>query len=69
MERERLGCSFLLRSGSHLLLHQANGDRDMQEERDIVVKRVIPKLRKICLERDVSFSYVDLRWYELSDVA
>jgi hypothetical protein len=36
--------------------------RDMQEERDLIVKRVIPAVRKLCQERDISFSYVDLRW-------
>ena len=36
---------------------------DMQEERDLMVKKVFPKLRKLCDERDVSMSYVDLRWY------
>jgi len=35
---------------------------DMQEERDLMVKKVFPKLRKLCDERDVSMSYVDLRW-------
>lgn len=35
---------------------------DMQEERDLMVKRVFPKLRKLCDERDVNLSYVDLRW-------
>jgi preprotein translocase subunit SecA/nephrocystin-3 len=35
---------------------------DMQSERDTLVKTVIPKLRKLCMERDVAFSYVDLRW-------
>ncbi len=34
----------------------------MQDERDLMVKHVIPKLRKICTERDIGFSYVDLRW-------
>eukprot|EP00727_Mastigamoeba_balamuthi_P008715 m51a1_g4466 hypothetical protein (1454) ;mRNA; f:212409-226250 len=36
--------------------------RDMREERDRIVKLVIPKLRKVCMERDVVLSYVDLRW-------
>eukprot|EP01125_Pyxidicula_operculata_P002218 TRINITY_DN12128_c0_g1_i1.p1 TRINITY_DN12128_c0_g1~~TRINITY_DN12128_c0_g1_i1.p1 ORF type:complete len:1329 (+),score=297.48 TRINITY_DN12128_c0_g1_i1:94-4080(+) len=36
--------------------------RDMQAERDWIVKWTIPKLRKICSERDVVLSYVDLRW-------
>jgi hypothetical protein len=35
----------------------------MQQERDLLVKMTVPKLRKMCMERDVIFSYVDLRWY------
>lgn len=35
---------------------------DMQNERDLLVRSVIPKLRRMCVERDLSFSYVDLRW-------
>lgn len=36
--------------------------KDMNEERDIVVKRIIPKLRKLCSERDIVLTCVDLRW-------
>ncbi|HSB09187.1 MAG TPA: DUF4062 domain-containing protein [Blastocatellia bacterium] len=36
--------------------------RDMQEERDELVKRVFPRLRKICQKRGVAWSEVDLRW-------
>lgn len=36
--------------------------RDMQEERDLIVKKVFPRIRKICVDRDIGFSYVDLRW-------
>ena len=36
--------------------------RDMKEERDILVKRVFPQLRKICEERQVTWGEVDLRW-------
>jgi hypothetical protein len=36
--------------------------KDMQEERDQIVKHVIPVIRKLCAERDVTFSFVDLRW-------
>jgi len=42
--------------------------KDMQAEREIIVKRVIPKLRKLCGERDVVLSYVDLRWFFLSSI-
>lgn len=36
--------------------------KDMQEERDLLVKRVIPRLKRLCSERDVVLTYVDLRW-------
>ncbi|MCX6879370.1 MAG: tetratricopeptide repeat protein [Verrucomicrobia bacterium] len=36
--------------------------RDMQKERELLVKNVFPELRRICDERFVSFTEVDLRW-------
>lgn len=36
--------------------------RDMQAERELLVKKVFPELRRICDERFVSFTEVDLRW-------
>ena len=36
--------------------------KDMQEEREILVKHVFPQLHKLCNERSVSFTEVDLRW-------
>ncbi|MBI3517463.1 MAG: DUF4062 domain-containing protein, partial [Proteobacteria bacterium] len=36
--------------------------RDMAEDRDVLVKRVFPKLRKLCADRGVPWSEVDLRW-------
>jgi tetratricopeptide (TPR) repeat protein len=36
--------------------------RDMQGEREELVKRVFPQLRKLCEERDVTWGEVDLRW-------
>jgi nephrocystin-3 len=36
--------------------------RDMQKERDYLVKHVFPELRKRCRERAVEFVEVDLRW-------
>jgi len=36
--------------------------KDMNEERDNIVKRIIPKLRKLCSERDIVLTCVDLRW-------
>lgn len=36
--------------------------RDMMQEREVLVKKVFPQLRKLCSERFVAFSEVDLRW-------
>jgi nephrocystin-3 len=36
--------------------------RDMQAERDILIKRIFPQLRKLCEERAVTWTEVDLRW-------
>ena len=36
--------------------------RDMQAEREVLVKQVFPELRKLCDERGVVFTDVDLRW-------
>ena len=36
--------------------------RDMREDRDELVKRVFPRLRKICEDRHVAWGEVDLRW-------
>ena len=36
--------------------------RDMHAEREELVKRVFPQLRKLCEERGVGWAEVDLRW-------
>ncbi|MFH2057647.1 MAG: tetratricopeptide repeat protein [Pseudomonadota bacterium] len=36
--------------------------QDMQEERDVLIKDIFPQLRKMCMERGVGFTEVDLRW-------
>src|SRR5713101_5137500 len=36
--------------------------RDMQFEREELVKQVFPRLRKLCVSRGVSWSEIDLRW-------
>jgi nephrocystin-3 len=36
--------------------------RDMMQERELLVKQVFPELRRICAERFVTFTEVDLRW-------
>ncbi len=36
--------------------------RDMQAERELLIKRIFPELRAICAKRFVTFTEVDLRW-------
>ena len=36
--------------------------RDMQDERNYLMKRTFPKLRKLAAERDVTLTELDLRW-------
>jgi tetratricopeptide (TPR) repeat protein len=36
--------------------------RDMQREREHLIKNVFPRLRKLCESRDVTWHEVDLRW-------
>src|SRR6516164_7401675 len=36
--------------------------RDMDEEREELIKRVFPKLRRFCEERGLGWTDVDLRW-------
>jgi tetratricopeptide (TPR) repeat protein len=35
---------------------------DMHDERDILIKKIFPQLRKLCEERAVTWTEVDLRW-------
>ncbi len=35
---------------------------DMQEERDLLVKKTFPAIKRLCQRRNVDFSVVDLRW-------
>lgn len=36
--------------------------KDMEEERDYLVKNIFPRVRTVCRRRGVQFSEVDLRW-------
>ena len=36
--------------------------RDFSEEREMIIKKVFRELNRICLDRGVFFTYVDLRW-------
>ncbi len=46
----------------HIRVFISSTFRDMQAERDELIKRVFPALRKLCESRGVSWSEVDLRW-------
>ena len=35
---------------------------DFQDEREILIKKAFREVNRICLDRGVFFSYVDLRW-------
>ncbi len=43
--------------------------RDMQADRDVLVKKIFPQLRKLCEERAVTWTEVDLRWGITSEEA
>ncbi len=43
--------------------------KDMQRERDHLVKHVFPRLRELCVQRGVSFTDIDLRWGITSEQA
>jgi hypothetical protein len=36
--------------------------RDMQAEREELLKRILPRVRKLCAQRGVNWNEVDLRW-------
>jgi nephrocystin-3 len=36
--------------------------RDLQAERDELIKKVFPRIRKECHRRGVEFTEIDLRW-------
>lgn len=36
--------------------------RDLQEERDYLVRKIFPEIRSLCRDRGVTFTDVDLRW-------
>lgn len=46
----------------HIRVFVSSTFRDMQAERDLLVKRVFPQLRNLCAERAVAWTEVDLRW-------
>ena len=52
----------LLSEKHHIRIFISSTFRDMQAERDLLIKRTFPELRRRCRERGVEFTEVDLRW-------
>src|SRR5881628_3454508 len=50
------------RSDRQIRVFVSSTFRDMQEEQDILIKKIFPQLRKLCEERAVTWTEVDLRW-------
>lgn len=49
-------------SGREIRVFVSSTFRDMQEDRDWLVKQVFPQLRRLCESRGVTWGEVDLRW-------
>jgi len=47
---------------SELRLFISSTFRDLQEEREHLVKKIFPEIRALCRERGITFTEVDLRW-------
>ena len=46
----------------HIRVFISSTFRDMQDERNVLVLKTFPKLRKLCESRGVTWGDVDLRW-------
>lgn len=46
----------------HIRVFVSSTFLDMQEERNVLIKKIFPQLRKKCEERAVTWTEVDLRW-------
>lgn len=46
----------------HIRLFLSSTFQDLQDERDYLMRRTFPELRKIAAERDVTLTELDLRW-------
>ncbi|MGE3800804.1 MAG: tetratricopeptide repeat protein [Candidatus Kapaibacterium sp.] len=49
-------------STNELRLFISSTFRDMQEEREHLVKKIFPEIRALCRERGITFTEIDLRW-------
>jgi nephrocystin-3 len=52
----------LISEKRHIRVFISSTFRDMQAERDLLIKKTFPELRRRCRERGVEFTEVDLRW-------
>lgn len=46
----------------HIRMFLSSTFQDLQDERDYLMKRTFPELRKVAAERDVTLTELDLRW-------
>lgn len=53
---------FLQPDNRHIRVFISSTFLDMQEERDVLIKKIFPQLRRICEERAATWTEVDLRW-------
>ncbi len=49
-------------SNSELRVFISSTFRDLQEEREHLVKKIFPEIRALCRQRGITFTEVDLRW-------
>ncbi len=49
-------------SNNELRVFISSTFRDLQEEREHLVKKIFPEIRALCRERGIRFTEVDLRW-------
>lgn len=49
-------------SNNELRLFISSTFRDMQEEREHLVKKIFPEIRALCRARGITFTEIDLRW-------
>eukprot|EP00026_Physarum_polycephalum_P000414 Phypoly_transcript_00415.p1 GENE.Phypoly_transcript_00415~~Phypoly_transcript_00415.p1 ORF type:complete len:1535 (+),score=349.28 Phypoly_transcript_00415:114-4718(+) len=54
--------ALLLDSEREVKIFISSPFKDMNAERELLVKKIIPHLKRSCGERDVVLSYVDFRW-------
>ncbi|MGE3802765.1 MAG: DUF4062 domain-containing protein, partial [Candidatus Kapaibacterium sp.] len=51
-----------MNKSNELRLFISSTFRDMQEEREHLVKKIFPEIRALCRERGITFTEIDLRW-------